>query len=181
MTDAATESIDDIAARFWEDLLALQPTTATMYGDDRYSDRLEDPGPEGRAAMVALAQRAAAEAHAVPEAGLSVEERITRDMLGIVGSLITEENENHYYEIGSVDQINGPQTMLAQLSQFQPADTPERLDAWHRPPARVRAVHRRQHRDPPGRQALGRTAARIVTDGRSARSRASSRRRSTRP
>ena len=86
--------------------------------------------------MVALAQRAAAEADAVPEAGLSVEERITRDMLGIVGGLITEENENHYYEIGSVDQINGPQTMLAQLSQFQPADTPERLDAWI---ARLRA------------------------------------------
>jgi len=133
VTDAATStssSIDAIAERFWEDLLALQPTTATMYGDERYADRLEDPSPDGRAAMVALAQRAAAEAAAVPEDGLSVEDRITRDMLGIVGRLITEEDENHYYEIGSVDQINGPQTLLAQVSQFQPADTPERLEKW---------------------------------------------------
>jgi uncharacterized protein (DUF885 family) len=130
VTEAPTSSIDAIAERFWEDLLALQPTLATMYGDERYADRLEDPGAEGRAAMVALAQRAAGEAAAVPEEGLSVEDRITRDMLGIVGGLITEEQENHYYEIGSVDQINGPQTMLAQVSQFQPADTPERLEKW---------------------------------------------------
>ena len=130
MTDAATTSIDDIAARFWEDLLALHPTLATMYGDERYADRLEDPGPVGRAQMLALAQRAATDAAAVPDDGLSVEDRITRDMLGIVGNLITEEYENHYYEIGSVDQINGPQTLLAQVSQFQPADTPERLEAW---------------------------------------------------
>ena len=130
MTEAATSSIDEIAERFWEDLLALQPTLATMYGDERYADRLDDPGPEGRAAMLALAQRAAAEAAAVPGDGLSVEDRITRDMLGIVGGLITEEHENHYYEIGSVDQINGPQTLLAQVTQFQPADTPERLEAW---------------------------------------------------
>jgi uncharacterized protein (DUF885 family) len=130
VTDTATSSIDDIAERFWEDLLALQPLTATMYGDERYADRFDDPGPEGRAQMVALAQRAAAEAAAVPEAGLSVEDRITRDMLGVIGSLITEEDENHYYEIGAVDQINGPQTILAQVSQFQPADTPERLERW---------------------------------------------------
>jgi uncharacterized protein (DUF885 family) len=130
VTDAATTSIDDIAARFWEDLLALHPTLATMYGDERYADRLEDPGPVGRAHMLALAQRAATDAAAVPDDGLSVEDRITRDMLGIVGNLITEEYENHYYEIGSVDQINGPQTLLAQVSQFQPADTPERLEAW---------------------------------------------------
>src|SRR3954463_9524522 len=129
-TDTATSSIDEIAARFWEDLLALQPTLATMYGDERYADRLEDPGPEGRARMVALAQRAAAEAAAAPEDGLPVEDQITRDMLGIVGRLITEEHENHYYEIGSVDQINGPQTLLAQLRPFQPRGTPARLDAW---------------------------------------------------
>ncbi len=133
MTDAATPTtsrIDEIAERFWEDLLALQPTTATLYGDERYADRLEDPSAEGRERMMALAQRAAAESAAVPEDGLSVEDRITRDMLGVIGSLITEEQQNHYYEIGSVDQINGPQTLLAQVSQFQPADTPERLEKW---------------------------------------------------
>ena len=41
--------VDDLADRFWEAILELNPTTATFYGDDRYADRLEDPGPEGRA------------------------------------------------------------------------------------------------------------------------------------
>ena len=47
----------------------------------RYADRLEDPGPEGRAALRALMERTAAEAAAIPVDGLSTEERITRDML----------------------------------------------------------------------------------------------------
>jgi uncharacterized protein (DUF885 family) len=164
VTDTATSSIDAIAERFWEDLLALQPTTATLYGDERYADRLEDPSAEGRAKMVALAQRAAAEAAAVPEDGLSVEDRITRDMLGIVGSLITQEDDNHYYEIGSVDQINGPQTVLAQVSQFQPADTPERLEKWL---SRLRAygpyIDANIEILEDGKRS-GRTAARIVAE-----------------
>ena len=42
---------DIVAARFWEDFLALQPTVATMYGDHRFDDRLDDPSALGRAAM----------------------------------------------------------------------------------------------------------------------------------
>ena len=51
-------------------LLALEPTTATMYGDDRYADRLRrprarGPGRDGGSSR----ERAAAEAAAVPEDG----------------------------------------------------------------------------------------------------------------
>ena len=42
--EAATP-VNDLADRFWESILELNPTTATFYGDDRYADRLEDPGP----------------------------------------------------------------------------------------------------------------------------------------
>ena len=38
-----------LADRFWEAILELNPTTATVYGDERYADRLEDPSPAGRA------------------------------------------------------------------------------------------------------------------------------------
>ena len=34
-----------LADRFWESWLELSPTTATVYGDERYDDRLEDPEP----------------------------------------------------------------------------------------------------------------------------------------
>ncbi len=163
-TQPAPSAIDAIAARFWEDLLVLQPTTATMYGDTRFDDRLEDPSAEGRAAMRALAERVAAEVSAVPEDGLGVEDRITRDMLRIVGELAVEDDELAFHELREVDHMGGPQTLLAQLSQFQPADTPERMERYL---ARLRAygpymdahiqiIHEGL--------ASGRTAARIVAE-----------------
>ena len=46
--------VNRLADRFWEAVLEDSPTTATMYGDERYDDRLEDPSPEGRAQRRAL-------------------------------------------------------------------------------------------------------------------------------
>ena len=40
-----TSPIDELSDRFWESILELNPTTATVYGDERYDDRLEDPEP----------------------------------------------------------------------------------------------------------------------------------------
>ena len=122
--------IDEIAARFWEDYLELAPTTATVYGDDRYDDRLDDPGPAGRAAARELAERVRRETGEVPEEGLSVEDRITRDMLGIVADLAIEGDDLAFHELSTLSHIDGAQTVLAQLAVFQAADTPERLDSW---------------------------------------------------
>ena len=41
--------VSQLSDRFWEAVLELNPTTATVYGDERYNDRLEDPSPAGRA------------------------------------------------------------------------------------------------------------------------------------
>ena len=52
------------------------------------------------------------------------------------------------HQLRVVDQMGGPQQLLPQLTQFQPADTPERLEAFL---ARLHAypgVHGRQHADP---------------------------------
>ncbi len=122
--------VDDLAERFWEAVLELNPTTATFYGDDRYADRLEDPSPTGRAKARDLLVRTAAEARAIPVDGLSTEERITRDMLVVVSELGIEEDDQHLHELRVVDQMSGPQQLLPQLTQFQPADTPERLEAF---------------------------------------------------
>ena len=122
--------VDDLAERFWEATLELNPTLATFYGDERYADRLEDPGPIGRAKARALAERTAAEARAIPVEGLSTEDRITRDMLQVVAELTIEEDDQHLYQLRVVDQMGGPQQLLPQMTQFQPADTPERLEAF---------------------------------------------------
>jgi uncharacterized protein (DUF885 family) len=166
VTDAArpASAIDEIAARFWERYLEISPVTATVYGDERYADRLEDPTPAGRARARAVFEQAGAEATAVPEDGLPVEDRITRDMLRVIAELAVEDDELKFHELRAVDQIQGPQTLLAQVAQFQPADTPERLEKWldriraYGPfiDAQIQILHE-------GR-ASGRTAARIVAE-----------------
>ena len=126
----STSPVNALADRFWESLLELSPITATMYGDNRYDDRLPDPGPVGREASRRLAEQTRAEAEAIPAEGLVVEDRITRDMLCVVGDLVVEEDDQRLDVLQVVDQMGGPQTLLPQLTQFQPADTPERLEAF---------------------------------------------------
>jgi uncharacterized protein (DUF885 family) len=129
MTDDRS-AVDRLADRFWEGVLELNPTTATFYGDERYADQLEDPSPEGRARARDLMARTAADAAAIPVEGLSTEERITRDMLQVIGELGVEEDDQGLHQLRVVDQMNGPQQLLPQLTSFQPVDTPERLDAF---------------------------------------------------
>ena len=136
LSEHPSTPVNDLSDRFWEGILELNPTTATVYGDDRYDDRLEDPGPAGRAKARQLMERTKAEAEAIPTDGMPLEERITRDMLIVIADLGIEEDEQGTHRLRVVDQIAGPQTMLPQLCQFQKADTPERLERFL---ARLRA------------------------------------------
>ena len=128
MTPLDPAAVNDVADRYWEAALELHPTTATVYGDDRWDDRLEDPSPVGRAAAAALRRRTLDELAAIPVDVLPVEERITHDMLRIVCELGDEAEALRMDLVGLVDQIDGPQSLLAQGIQFQPADTPARLE-----------------------------------------------------
>ena len=130
MTDPSESVVNDLAHRFWEGVLELNPTTATFYGDTRYADKLEDPSPAGRARTRAHMERTAAEAAAIPVDGLSTEERITRDMLQVIGELGVEEDDHGLHQLRVVDQMGGPQQLLPQLTAFQPVDTAERLEAF---------------------------------------------------
>ena len=129
MTDHASP-VDQLADGFWESILELNPTTATVYGDERYNDRLEDPSAAGRAKVRGLLERTKAEAGAISPDGLPVEDRITRDMLIVIADQGIEEDDQGLHRLRVVDQIGGPQTLLPQVCQFQPADTPERFEKF---------------------------------------------------
>ena len=60
--------VNELSDRFWEALLEENPTTATVYGDERYADRLEDPSPVGRAKARDLLERTKREAEAISAA-----------------------------------------------------------------------------------------------------------------
>ncbi len=157
-------AVNDLADRFWESTLELNPTLATFYGDDRYDDRLEDPSPAGRAAVRSVMEQTAAEAAAIPVDGLSTEDRITRDMLQVIAELQIEEDDQGLHQLRAVDQMQGPQQLMPQMTSFQPVDTPERLDAFigrlHAYPAFM-AANREILREAMG---SGLTAPSIVTE-----------------
>ncbi len=132
LADNSRSVVDQLADRFWERILELNPTTATVYGDERYADRLEDPGPAGRARARRLFEETKAAAEAISPDGLSVEERITRDVLIVIADQGIEEDDQGVHRLRVVDQIGGPQTLLPQVCQFQPADSPERFAAFLR-------------------------------------------------
>ncbi len=136
MTEQPLAEVNGLADRFWESILELQPTTATMYGDERYADRLEDPSEAGRAKALALWRSGRSEAAAIPTEHLSVEDRITLDMIKVLCDLGIEEHEQRTDLLRVVDQMGGPQTLLPVVTQFQPADTPERFEKYA---ARLRA------------------------------------------
>jgi uncharacterized protein (DUF885 family) len=83
-SEQAASPVDQLADRFWDDILRLNPTTSTVYGDERFDDRLEDPSPAGRAETRRLMETTKAAAEAISPDGLSVEDRITRDMLIVI-------------------------------------------------------------------------------------------------
>jgi uncharacterized protein (DUF885 family) len=130
LPDSSTSPINVLADRFWESILELNPSTATVYGDERYNDRLEDPSPGGRARARRLMEKTKAEAEAISPDGLSVEDRITRDMLIVIADQGIEEDDQGIHRLRVVDQINGPQQLLPQIATFQEADTPERLEQF---------------------------------------------------
>lgn len=123
-------AVDRLAEDFWDRFLELSPISATLHGDHRWDHRLPDPGPDGRAKVRALARWVRDAAVAIDVDGLPVEERITRDMLHVVGEVLLEDDEQRIDTLQVVDQVAGPQTLLPQLTQLQRADTPERLEAF---------------------------------------------------
>jgi uncharacterized protein (DUF885 family) len=120
-------AVDELANRFWDRILELDPIQATILGDDRYDDRLPDIGPEGRAKEAALSREVIAEAERIPVDGLDAEQVITRDMLLLIARNGLEAQERKLYEL-AVDHIWGVQTLPVMVAQYQIASSPEKLE-----------------------------------------------------
>jgi uncharacterized protein (DUF885 family) len=129
-------AVDQLADGFWERFKELSPISATINGDTRYDHKLPDPSPAGRARRRQLAQDMRDAATAIPDEGLGVEDRITRDVLRVIGEIFLVQDDQRIDTLQVVDQMGGPQTLLPQICQFQAADTPERLEVFL---ARLRA------------------------------------------
>ena len=120
-------AVNDLADRFWDGVLERDPLWATVLGDERFNDRWPDLGAEGRAADEAAYRSVLAEAREIPADGLEPEQVITRDLLALVAENQLEALAQKQYQL-AVDHMSGPQIWPAHVAQYQPADTPERLE-----------------------------------------------------
>jgi uncharacterized protein (DUF885 family) len=165
----AADAVNALADRFWNGFLDFSPITATLLGYEQGKDRLDDPGPEGRARARSLyrqtlAQADAIEAQAAETSGLPAEERITLDILRVICDIEIEQQDQRIDRLKVIDQMDGPQTFLPLLAAFQPTETPEQFEAFMARLAdypRFMAANAEVVREG---LAGGLTAARIVTE-----------------
>ena len=120
-------AVNDLADRFWEGVLERDPLWATILGDERFNHRWPDLGPDGRAAEEAAFRATLAEAEAIPADRLDPEQVITRDLLILVSANHLEALAQKQYQL-AVDHMSGPQVWPAEIAQYQPADTEERVE-----------------------------------------------------
>jgi uncharacterized protein (DUF885 family) len=121
-------SVDDIATRFWEGFLERQPIYASLLGDRRYEDRLNDPGPLGRERDRELVSDALAAIADVDRAALDVEDGITIGMLETIATVHLEQDAQRLHEFTSVDHLDGPQGLPGDLARLVTIDSDDAFD-----------------------------------------------------
>jgi uncharacterized protein (DUF885 family) len=121
---AAATDLASLADRFWDGFLRANPAFATVIGDRRFDDRLDDRSPEAmRVELDRLDFVVSAAAEIDPDV-LSSTDRITRQMLidEATGQATAIRTGIHEW---TVDAMNGPQTTLLDLVEYQTIETPE--------------------------------------------------------
>jgi len=121
---SASDQLRALADSFWDRLLSESPTWATVLGDRRFDDRLEDVSPDGIARRLAWLDDVAANATALPEDGLTSMERVTRQMLidEVTGQALSLRTRVHEW---TVDPLQGPMMTLLDIVDYQTINTPD--------------------------------------------------------
>ena len=122
-TAAASGELRSLADRFWNGYLAAYPTWATVIGDRRFDDRLEDVSPEAIARRIAWLREIAAAAESLDATALDPIEGVTRQMLVDEARGQADVLQTGIHE-WTVDPLGGPTISLLDLVDYQPIRTP---------------------------------------------------------
>jgi uncharacterized protein (DUF885 family) len=130
MTDSGTASpAHAFGDRAWEQFLEANPVWATLQGDERWADRLDDPGPEGRERELAMIGEWEEEIARLDQGDLGVEDRITLHLIRVVIGLRHSAYAHRLWEMEAIDQYSGPQALPGDLARFQRLDGSEQVTA----------------------------------------------------
>lgn len=132
----AGELLEGLVERYFDELMALNPTAATIYGDHRFDDRLElNPSPEYRAAMSALNRRYLEAVESIDPGTLTGQEGLTRELFLSQRRTDLEAERFPGYRM-PFDQFNGGIPELLALygagDGAQPFETVEDYGRWIR-------------------------------------------------
>lgn len=112
-----------LADRFWEGRLAADPLLATVVGDRRFDDRLDDPSPAAHQLRLAELRSIEDATTGLAPDGLTDSDRVTRDALI---SEVRTEMAALEADLGAwtMDPLGGPQVVAITLETLQPLETP---------------------------------------------------------
>ena len=107
-----SEQVRQLTEQFHDWTMEQEPTWAHMLGDYRFADRYDDASRAAEDARVAESRDFAARAAAIPDDGLSLQDRITRDVVAFQASSGADLAECRLAEL-AVNPVFGPQVDVA--------------------------------------------------------------------
>ncbi|HWL90209.1 MAG TPA: DUF885 domain-containing protein [Actinomycetota bacterium] len=128
MNDA--DRAQELADRFWNELLEREPIFATAIGEEGYDDRLPDIGAEGRALSETRNRAALDELATIDRAGLDITLRTTMDILEAIANQTLAAVELRTDRLYVVNHFVGPGVLLGDIASIQRTDTPEHLERY---------------------------------------------------
>lgn len=120
--------IHAFAERAWDEFLEHEPLWATAQGDERWDDRLDDPGPDGREAARAMVEGWDSEIEGFDAEGASLEDDITLSLIRVVVGRIRRGLDLRAWDMEAIAQYGGPQSLVGDLARVQRVDSPERME-----------------------------------------------------
>ena len=115
-------------AEHWDFNTRMSPEWATLRGDHRYGDQLSEVSPQAEEQRRSAQQGFLARAQAIERSALPEQDRISRDLF--IYNLQTQLNLARFegYRSMNLGALRGPHTLMANLLQAQPVDTPQQRE-----------------------------------------------------
>ena len=121
-------AVTDLGDRYWQAVMAANPSWALLIGDHRFDDQLEDPSREAEDELIATLDGIVAAAAAIEPAGLTAEDRITRGVLLFEASTQADDLRSRSAEYAVDAQLGFHVGLLTMAPQF-PIVEPEHAAA----------------------------------------------------
>jgi uncharacterized protein (DUF885 family) len=137
VNESATARARQLADRFWDQLIEIEPLLGTSAGDERFDDRLPDPSETGRARAESVNRAALDDLATIDRSSLDETLRTTLDVLEAIANRYLAALEHRTDRLQVASHLWGPGQLVAEVASVQQADSPERLDRYE---ARLRAV-----------------------------------------